>query len=115
MISDVLQLVLLIDIQVFVKRKVGGILICQLSIRLVVQEYAFLSKKYVFLKFLIDIFFSIYHPKIMNENKSVFCVRYRTPINGMKTKIVSYTKLKSTVGLTTELSDSLKKLETGKN
>ena len=51
----------------------------------------------------------------MNENKSVFCVRYRTPINGMKTKIVSYTKLKSTVGLTTELSDSLKKLETRKN
>ena len=44
-ISDVLQLVLLIDIQVFVKRKVSSILTCQLSVRLMVQKYAFLSKK----------------------------------------------------------------------
>ena len=36
-------------------------------------------------------------------------------LNTVNTKIVSYTKLKYTVGLSTELPDSLKKLETWKN
>ena len=36
-------------------------------------------------------------------------------LNTVNTKIVSYTKLKYTVGLSTELSDSLKKLETWNN
>ena len=68
----------------------------------------------------------------MNERKSVF-VFDTQPIDGRKERkfhaqdvireelntvnaeIVSYAKLKSTVGLSTELSDSLKKLGTRKN
>ena len=65
----------------------------------------------------------------MNENKSVFVLDtqpidgrkrrkihaqgiIREELNTVNAKIVSYTKVKSTVGLSTELSDSLKKLET---
>ena len=53
MISDVLQLVLLVDIQVFVKRKVGSTPTCQFSVRLMVQEYTFFIEK--MLRFLLII------------------------------------------------------------
>ena len=76
----------------------------------------FYRKMHVFFWFSIDIFFSIYHPKIMNENKSVFVLDtqpidgrkerkthaqdvIREELNTVNAKIVSYGKLKSTVGL----------------
>ena len=68
----------------------------------------------------------------MNESKSVFVLDtqpidgrkerkfhaqdvIREELNTVNAEIVSYAKLKSTVGLSSELSDSLKKLGTRKN
>ena len=71
--------------------------------------------------------------KLWMKTNLFFCIRYTThqwkekkrkthaqdvipeELNTVNAKNVSYTKLKSTVGFSTELSDSLKKLQTQKN
>ena len=132
LISHVLQLVLLTDIQVFVKKRVGSTPTCQLSVRFWSKNMRFYRKNFTFsFNFQLTIFFYS-SSKNYKWKQICFFVLVTQSIDGRKTrkihaqdiireeldtvnaKIVSCTKLKSTVGLSTELSDSLKKLESRK-
>ena len=77
LISHVLQLVLLIDIQVFVKKRVGSTLTCQLSVRFWSKNMGFYRKNFTFsFNFQLTISFLFIIQKLRMKTNLFFCISY---------------------------------------
>ena len=121
---------LLVDIQVLVKRKVGSTWDLPI-VQLRLANMHFYQKNFMFslnfqltISFLFiikkcewkQICFCRYTTHWWKEKKKNSCSRYYSwRANTVKAKITFYTNLKSTVGPCTELSDSLKKAQLEKS
>ena len=77
LISHVLQLVLLIDIQVFVKKRVGSTPTCQLSVRFWSKNMHFYRKNFTFsFNFQLTVSFLFIIQKLWMKTNLFFCISY---------------------------------------